>query len=85
MSPTIQLQLLLATFAGWVGRQQTCVIHYLIEENRVLKEQIDSSGRRMRLTDDQRRRLAAKGFCPERPVGGYSSGPGLSPPQNRPR
>ena len=61
MSPTIQLQLLLATFAGWVGRQQTCVIHYLIEENRVLKEQIDSSGRRMRLTDDQRRRLAAKG------------------------
>ena len=61
MSPTIQLQLLLATFAGWVGRQQTCAIHYLIEENRVLKEQIESSGRRMRLTDEQRRRLAAKG------------------------
>jgi transposase InsO family protein len=61
MSPTIQLQILLATFAGWVGRQQTCVIQYLVEENRVLKEQIESSGRRMRLTDDQRRRLAAKG------------------------
>ena len=61
MSPTIQLQLLLATFAGWVGRQQTSVIDYLVEENRVLKEQIESSGRRMRLTDDQRRRLAAKG------------------------
>ncbi len=61
MSPTLQLQLLLATFAGWVGRQQTSVIDYLVEENRVLKEQIESSGRRMRLTDDQRRRLAAKG------------------------
>ena len=55
MIPTIQLQLLLATFVGWVGRQQTSVIDYLVEENRVLKEQIESSGRRMRLTDDQRR------------------------------
>jgi transposase InsO family protein len=61
MSPTIQLQLLLITFAGWVGRQQTSVIQYLVEENRVLKEQIEASGRRMRLTDDQRRRLAATG------------------------
>ena len=61
MSPTIQLQLLLATFAGWIGRQQTSVIHYLIEENRVLKEQHESGGRRLRFTDDQRCRLAAKG------------------------
>ena len=45
MSPTIQLQLLLITFAGWVGRQQTSVIQYLVEENRVLKEQIEASGR----------------------------------------
>ena len=30
-----------------------------MEENRVLKEQVQ--GRRLRLTDDQRRRLAAKG------------------------
>jgi uncharacterized membrane protein YgcG len=60
MSPTIQLQLLLVTFAGWVGRQQTSVIQYLVEENRVLKEQIEVSGRCMCLTDDQRRRLAAK-------------------------
>jgi hypothetical protein len=37
------------------------VIDYLVEENRVLKEQIEASGKRMRLTDDQRRRLAAKG------------------------
>jgi hypothetical protein len=61
MIETIHLQLLLATFAGWVGRQQSAVITYLIEENRVLKEQLDSGGRRLRFTDDQRRRLAKKG------------------------
>ena len=61
MIETIHLQLLLATFAGWIGRQQTVVIAYLIEENRVLKEQLESGGRRLRFTDDQRRRLAAKG------------------------
>ena len=53
------LQFLLATFAGWVNRQQAQVIDYLVEENRVLKEQIGN--RRLRLSDDQRRRLAAKG------------------------
>jgi transposase InsO family protein len=61
MIETIHLQLLLATFAGWVGRQQSAVIAYLIEENRVLKEQLESGGKRLRFSDDQRRRLAAKG------------------------
>ena len=61
MIDTIHLQLFLATFAGWVGRQQSHVIAYLIEENRVLKEQLESGGRRLRFTDDQRCRLAAKG------------------------
>ncbi len=42
-----------------MNRRQAEVLEYLIEENRVLKEQL--SGRRLRLTDDQRRRLAAKG------------------------
>jgi len=37
------------------------VIGYLIEENRVLKEQLETGGRRLRFTDDQRLRLAAKG------------------------
>ena len=46
-------------FAGWVNQQQSQVISYPVEENRVLKEQL--GGRRLRLTDDQRRRLAAKG------------------------
>ncbi len=34
------LQLLLATFAGWANRHQARVIDYLVEENRVLKEQL---------------------------------------------
>ena len=53
------LQVLLVTLAGWVNRHQQHVIEYLVEENRVLKGQLE--GRRLRLTDDQRRRLAAKG------------------------
>jgi len=61
MTPTIQLQLLLATFAGRVGHQQSRAISYLIEENRVLKEQLESSGKRILFTADQRRQLAAKG------------------------
>jgi hypothetical protein len=53
------LQVLLVTLAGWVNRHQQQVIEYLVEENRVLKAQL--TGRRLRLTDDQRQRLAAKG------------------------
>ena len=41
-----------------MNRHQQQVIEYLIEENRVLREQIGS--KRMRFNDDQRRRLAAK-------------------------
>jgi len=57
----IELQLLLATIAAWACRQQAGVIAYLIEANRILKEQLEAGGKRLRLTDDQRRRLAAKG------------------------
>jgi hypothetical protein len=46
-------------FSGWVNRQQQAVIDYLLEENRVLRAAQGS--RRLRLTDDQRRRLAVKG------------------------
>ena len=52
------LKLLLCAFSGWVNRQQGQVIDYLVEENRVLKEQL--GGKRLRLTDKQRRRLAAR-------------------------
>jgi putative transposase len=53
------LQVLLVTLAGWVNRHQHHVIEYLVEENRAIKAQL--KGRRLELTDDQRRRLAAKG------------------------
>ena len=60
MTPDLSpLRLLLVTLAGWVNRRQQEVIDYLVEENRVLREQL--GGRRVRLTDDQRRRLAARG------------------------
>src|SRR5437763_2348535 len=49
---------LVVSLAGWMNQHQQHVIHYLIEENRVLREQIGN--RRMRFNDDQRRRLAAK-------------------------
>ena len=48
----------LVAVAGWMNQRQLQVIDYLREENRVLREQL--GGRRMRLHDDQRRRLAAK-------------------------
>ena len=56
---TYPLQVLLWTFSGWLNRHQQDVIAYLVKENRVLKEQV--KGRRLRLTNEQRRRLAAKG------------------------
>src|SRR3954447_16816562 len=44
--------------AGWMNEKQQHAIDYLREENRVLREQLGT--RRLRFTDDQRRRLAAK-------------------------
>jgi len=49
---------LVVSIAGWMNQHQQRVIDYLIEENRVLREQIGA--RRMRFNDDQRRRLARK-------------------------
>jgi putative transposase len=52
------LRFLLLMVAGWMNRKQQDVIAYLQEENRVLREQL--GGKRLRFTNDQRRRLAAK-------------------------
>jgi len=49
---------LVVSVAGWLNQRQQQVIEYLVEENRVLREQIGNT--RMRFNDDQRRRLAAK-------------------------
>ena len=51
------LHILIAMIAGWLQRHQQHVIAYLHEENRVLKAHLD--GHRLRLTDTERRRLAA--------------------------
>ena len=51
-------RLLLISLAGYLNQQQQEVIDYLQEENRVLHEQLGS--RRLRLNDDQRRRLAVR-------------------------
>jgi hypothetical protein len=59
MPPLAQpLRFLLGALAGWINQQQHGVIAYLQEENRVLGEQLGP--RRLRFTDDQRIRLAAK-------------------------
>jgi transposase InsO family protein len=44
--------------SGWMSQRQLQVIDCLREENRVLREQL--GGRRLRLDDNQRRRLATK-------------------------
>ena len=53
--------LLVVAIAGWRQRNQQAAIVYLLEENRVLKARL--CGRKLRLTDDERRRLAVKGNC----------------------
>jgi len=42
----------------WLARREREVVAYLIEENRCLRRQLCT--RRVRLTDDDRRRLAAR-------------------------
>ena len=50
------MKLMVVALAGWINQQQEDVIDYLREEVRILKEL--QGKRRLRLTDEQRRRLA---------------------------
>ena len=52
-------RLLLISLAGWLNQGQQDVIDYLLEENRVLREQLGA--KRLRFNDDQRLRLAVRG------------------------
>jgi putative transposase len=54
------LHILIAVVAGWIQDHQQQVINYLREENRVLKAQL--GGRRLRLTETERRRLATLAY-----------------------
>jgi putative transposase len=53
-------QLRLLTITGWLDRREGEALAYLIEENRLLRRQI--GGRRLRLTYDDRRRLAVRAY-----------------------
>ena len=55
---TYHVQFLLLVLAGWVNRQQQDVIDYQQEENRLLRAGL--RGKRLSLSDDDRRRLAVK-------------------------
>ena len=55
----LPLHLILGALFGWLEREQRDVIEFLRAENRVLKAQLH--GRRLRLDDSQRRRLAVIG------------------------
>ena len=58
-TPIQPLTLLVVAVAGWIQRDQQAAMVYLLEENKVLKARL--CGRKLRLTDDERRRLAVKG------------------------
>ncbi len=54
----LPLQFLMLIFASWGNRHQQDLIEYLQEEKGALREQL--GGKRLRFTDQQRHRLAAK-------------------------
>ena len=54
------LQIWFAVLIGWLDRQERDALAYQMEENRILRAQL--GGRRLRLTDDDRRRLAVRAF-----------------------
>jgi len=54
------LQMLLIGLTGWLDRRERETVAYLIEENRLLRRQLGT--RRLLLTDDDRRRLAARAY-----------------------
>ena len=51
--------MLLAALNGWLDRRQQETVSYLVVENRVLRKQLQ--GRRLRLSDEERCRLAIRG------------------------
>src|SRR5207245_10900102 len=57
---SLLIQRLCPVVAAWIQRHQQQLITYLQEENRVLKAQLGPQ--RLRLTDTERRRLAALAY-----------------------
>ena len=52
------LRFIILLAAGWINSDQQKIIDYLLEEIRVYREHFN--GRRLRFTDEQRRRLGVK-------------------------
>ena len=52
--------MVLCVLTGWLDRREREAVAYLIEENRLLRRRPGT--RRLRLTDDDRRRLAARAY-----------------------
>jgi hypothetical protein len=61
-------QLMVAMLCGWLQREQQEVIAFLREENRVLKARLE--GKRLRLNDSERQRLAELGHRLDRRLRG---------------
>ena len=60
IDPAALQTMVLGVLTGWLERREREAIAYLIEENRILRRQLGT--RRLRLTDDDRRRLAARAY-----------------------
>jgi len=56
----VALQMVLGVLTGWLDRREREAVAYLIEENPLLRRQLGE--RRLRLTDEDRRRLAARAY-----------------------
>ena len=52
--------MVLGVLTGWLDRREREAIAYLVEENRLLRRQF--GGRRLRFTDEDRRRLVARAY-----------------------
>ena len=52
--------MLLLTITSWLDRQDREVLAYLIEENRILRQQVN--GRRLRFSNEDRRKLAVRAY-----------------------
>ncbi len=72
MVPVAPWHFILAVLAGWVHREQPKVIEYLQAENRALRGKLGN--KRIRFTDEQRRRLAVKGLLRRRLDDGLREG-----------
>lgn len=55
---TLFFRMLLAALVGWLDQRQQAAVAYLVEENRILRGHVRG---RLRLTDEERRRLAGHG------------------------